>query len=88
MSRSAETSAFTGPLLTIAEAAAYLNVPKRWVADAVRTHRLRCTRLGKHVRIRVEHLDELIAAGEQPVLTKPTSNVIAIQPRSSARARL
>lgn len=54
-------------LLTTEEAAAYLNVPARWVADAVRQGRMRCTRIGKHVRFRAEHLEELIAAGEQPV---------------------
>jgi excisionase family DNA binding protein len=37
-------------LLTIDEAATYLNVPARWVADAVRQRRLRCTRIGKHIR--------------------------------------
>ena len=63
------------PLLTIDEAATYLNVPARWVADAVRQRKVRCTRIGKHIRFRVEHLDELVAAGEQPV----TSDVIPIQ---------
>jgi excisionase family DNA binding protein len=58
-------------LLTIAEAAAYLNVPVRWVADAVRQRKVRYTRIGKHVRFRMEHLDELIEAGEQPVVTPP-----------------
>ena len=43
-------------LLNIDEAAAYLNVPARWVADAVRQHKVRCTRIGKHVRFRIEHL--------------------------------
>ncbi len=51
-------------LLTIDEAAAYLNVPARWAADAVRQRKVRCTRIGKHVRFRVEHLEELVAAGE------------------------
>jgi excisionase family DNA binding protein len=63
------------PLLTIDEAATYLNVPARWVADAVRQRKVRCTRIGKHVRFRIEHLDELVTAGEQPV----TSDVIPIQ---------
>jgi excisionase family DNA binding protein len=58
-------------LLTITEAAAYLNVPARWVTDAVRQRKIRCTRIGTHVRFRPEHLDELIEAGEQPVLTPP-----------------
>jgi len=62
------------PLLTIDEAAEYLNVPARWVADAVRQRRVRCTRIGKHVRFRLEHLDELVTAGEQPV----TSEVVPI----------
>lgn len=53
------------PLLTTEEAAAYLNVPTRWVADAARKGQVRCTRIGKHVRFRLEHLEELVAAGEQ-----------------------
>ena len=57
------------PLLSIDEAAEYLNVPARWIADAVRQRKVRCTRIGKHVRFRIEHLDELINAGEQPVTT-------------------
>lgn len=57
------------PLLNIDEAAEYLNVPARWIADAVRQRKVRCTRIGKHVRFRIEHLDELINAGEQPVTT-------------------
>ena len=70
------------PLLTIDEAAD-INVPSRWVADAVRQRRVRCTRIGKHVRFRVEHLDELVTAGEQPV----TTDVIPIQ-RSRTRSKL
>ena len=71
------------PLMTIDEAARYLNVPARWVADAVRQRKVRCTRIGKHIRFRVEHLDELVAAGEQPV----TSDVIPIQ-RNRTRSKL
>ena len=70
------------PLMTIDEAATYLNVP-RWVADAVRQRKVRCTRIGKHIRFRLEHLDELVAAGEQPV----TSDVIPIQ-RNRTRSKL
>ena len=76
-------------LLTIDEAAAYLNVPARWVADAVRQRRIRCTRIGKHVRFRIEHLDELIAACEQPVTAPPPSLHSVPQPRrQGARSRL
>lgn len=77
----------TAHLLTIAEAAAYLNVPERWVADAVRARRIRCTRIGKHVRFRPTDLEELIDAGEQPVLDHP-SNVVVLGHASSARSRL
>jgi excisionase family DNA binding protein len=69
--------------MSIDEAATYLNVPARWVADAVRQRKVRCTRIGKHIRFRVEHLDELVAAGEQPVMW----DVIPIQ-RNRTRSKL
>lgn len=71
------------PLMTIDEAATFLNVPARWVADAVQQRKVRCTRIGKHVRFRLEHLDELVAAGEQQV----TSDVVPIR-RSRTRSKL
>lgn len=74
-------------LLTIAEAAAFLNVPQRWVSDAVRARRIRCTRIGKHVRFRPADLEELIVAGEQPVLEHP-SNFAVLRHASSARSHL
>ncbi|WGX96889.1 helix-turn-helix domain-containing protein [Nocardioides sp. L-11A] len=70
-------------LLTIDEAAEYLHVPARWVADAVRARKVRCTRIGKHVRFRIEHLEELIAAGEQPA----TAEVVPIA-RGRRRSKL
>lgn len=54
-------------LMTIPEVAAYLNVPVRWIEDAVQQRRVRHTRIGKHVRFAPEHVAELIAAGERPV---------------------
>ncbi len=76
-------------LLNIDEAAAYLNVPARWVADAVRQRKVRCTRIGKHVRFRIEHLEELIAAGEQPVSTPAQPLAFVPQPRRrGGRSRL
>lgn len=74
-------------LLTIDEAAAYLNVPTRWVAEAVRVRRIRCSRIGKHVRFRPEHLDELIAAGEQAV-TEPNAPIVSSQPPRTGRSHL
>lgn len=75
-------------LLTIDEAAAYLNVPRRWVTEAVRQQRIRCSRIGKHVRFRLEHLDELVAAGEQPVTVTHDAGVVPLQAKTSARSRL
>lgn len=75
-------------LLTTDEAAAYLNVPRRWVAEAVRARRIRCTRIGKHVRFRPEHLEELIAAGEQPVSAPPAGTVVSLPRRAGGRSRL
>lgn len=69
------------PLLTTEEAAAYLSVPTRWVADAARQGRVRCTRIGKHVRFRLEHLDELVAAGEEAV----TGQVVPLKDRRRSR---
>ncbi len=74
-------------LLTIGEAADYLNVPVRWMQDAVQQRRVRCTRIGKHVRFTQDHLLELIAAGEQPVTQAPCAPS-ASQRRSSRRSRL
>lgn len=74
-------------LLTIAEAAEYLHVPERWVREAVRQRRVRCTRIGKHVRFRIEHLDELVAAGEQPV-TGPPVRMRALPVQDRRRSRL
>jgi excisionase family DNA binding protein len=74
-------------LLTIPEVAEFLNVPVRWVQDAVQQRRVRCTRIGKHVRFTAEHLAELIASGEQAVLS--AAQVGAVTPfRDSRRSRL
>lgn len=75
-------------LFSIDEAAAYLNVPARWVAEAVRRRQIRCTRIGKHVRFRLEHLDELIAAGEQPVSAPQQAGVVPLSTRTASRSRL
>lgn len=85
--RSAPTT-LAPPLLNVDEAAAYLNVPRRWVADAVRQRRIRCTRIGKHVRFRIEHLDELVAAGEQPVTVPAEENILTLRPKGASRSRL
>ena len=55
-------------MLGIEEAAEYLNIPARAVADHIRAGEIRHTRLGKHIRIRPEWLDEYVAACERPVV--------------------
>lgn len=54
-------------LFDVAEAADYLNLPERWVADAVRDGRIRHVRFGKHIRLTQKQLDEFVAACERPV---------------------
>lgn len=61
------TTTTVARLMTIDDAAEYLNVAPKWVKEAVRLRQIRCTRLGRHVRFRAEHLEEFIAAHEQPV---------------------
>lgn len=84
--RAAPTS-LPNRLLTIPEAADYLNVPVRWLQDAVQQRRVRCTRIGKHVRFTADHLRELIEAGEQPV-TQPVCAVATPARRRGRRSRL
>jgi excisionase family DNA binding protein len=66
-------AALPAHLLSLAEAAEFLNVPVRWLQDAVQQRRIRCTRIGKHVRFTTAYLLELIAAGEQAVAQPPQS---------------
>ena len=75
-------------LLSIEEAATYLNVPQRWVADAVRQRRIRCSRIGKHVRFRLEHLNEFVTACEQPLTAPSDTRVLHLSPKTSGRSRL
>ncbi len=70
-------------LMTIPEAAAYLNVSVRWIEDAVQQRRVRHTRIGKHVRFAPEHVAELIATGERPVTTP--AQVHAVVPMHDRR---
>lgn len=69
------------PLLDIEAAAEYLNISPRSVADHIRAGQIRHARIGKHIRIRTEWLDEYIATCEQPVVTIPIQ-------RGRRRARL
>ena len=79
--------AVTPRLLSMDEAADYLQVSRRWVAAAVRQRRIRCTRIGKHVRFKAEHLEELVQAGEQPV-TGPPVRLAQVVTQDRRRSRL
>lgn len=76
-------------LLSITEAADYLNVSVRWMEDAVQSRRVRHTRIGKHVRFTPAHVLELIKAGEQAVTdaVPPRSPATSVRP-SGSRSKL
>ena len=72
-------------LLTTAEAAEYLHVSERWVRQ-FGSAKCAAHVSGKHVRFRIEHLDELVAAGEQPVTGSPVGlRALKIQDRRRSR---
>jgi len=49
------------PLLRPEEAARLLSVRPNWIYEAVRTHRLPCVRLGRHIRFTHRMLEEWLA---------------------------
>jgi excisionase family DNA binding protein len=51
-------SPLDGPLLRPEEAAALLSVKTSWVYDAVRTNKLPCVRVGRHIRFTRSMLEE------------------------------
>src|SRR4051794_32264942 len=68
-------------LLTIAEAAAVLNVPENWLRKKVTARAVPFTLIGRHVRFTDEHLDQIIEAGEQ----RPLEVVSNLGPSRRAR---
>ncbi len=57
-------------LLTIAQAADALNVPRSWLRDKVTARQVPHARLGRHVRFSHEHLRQIIADSEEPAFTE------------------
>jgi excisionase family DNA binding protein len=49
------------PLLRPSEAAELLSVRPSWIYEAVRTNRLPCLRVGRHIRFTREMLEEWLA---------------------------
>jgi excisionase family DNA binding protein len=50
-----------GPLLTPVQAAELLSVKTSWIYEAVRTGRLPCLRLGRHIRFTQAMLEEWLS---------------------------
>ena len=57
----AESPRLSVPLLRPAEAAELLSVRPSWIYEAVRTNRLPCLRIGRHIRFTREMLEEWLA---------------------------
>ncbi|MFC4335182.1 helix-turn-helix domain-containing protein [Salininema proteolyticum] len=52
-------------LRTKEQAAAWLQVPESWVTQKVSARAIPFTRVGKHVRFSVDHLEAIAANGEE-----------------------
>lgn len=53
-------------LLTVPEAAEFLNVQPRYIRRLVHEKRIEVVRIGRHIRLDQRELDRLIEAGRQP----------------------
>jgi excisionase family DNA binding protein len=59
-------------LYTVEEAAQHLNTTPRFIRRLIAERRIAFTRLGRHVRIQADVLDDFIAAGRvEPVVPQP-----------------
>lgn len=72
----------TGPLRDIDGAAEWLGVSSWWVRQKVTAREIPFTKVGKHVRFTEEHLQAIVAAGEQHPIVTPHAAVIRIPTRS------
>jgi excisionase family DNA binding protein len=55
-------------LLTVDQAAAYMNVTARFVRRLIHERRISVVRLGRHVRLGQADVDAFVAAGRSPAL--------------------
>lgn len=58
-------------LRNIEEAAAYLGITKKTLYAKTAARSVPFTKIGRHIRFSQEHLDAIVAAGEQPVIEAP-----------------
>ena len=75
------------PLLTVDELAVIIRRKPRWVAEQVRIRAFPATRIGRSVLFTVEQVEEIKAAGEQPVEIAPVPVHAGMTARSMARQR-
>jgi excisionase family DNA binding protein len=68
-------------LLTIAEAAAELNVPEGWLRKKVTARAVPFTRLGKHVRFTNDDLHAIVVSGQQSPLAETVGNGVSRRAR-------
>jgi excisionase family DNA binding protein len=73
------------PLRDIAEAAAWLSVSPSWLQKRVSARLVPHTRIGKHVRFTQDHLDQIVAEGETPVIEPPSYLSLRIPSRGRRR---
>lgn len=59
-------------LRNIQDAADWLGIPAKTLQGYVTARTVPFTKVGRHVRFSQEHLDAIVAAGEQPVVTAPS----------------
>ena len=73
----------TRRLLDIPQAARVLSVPESWLQIKATAKQIPHTRIGKHVRFSLKHLDQIIADGEVAA-----EAVVKPKPRTARRTRL
>jgi excisionase family DNA binding protein len=70
-------------LLDVDQAAEVLNVPASWLQVKAAARAIPHTRIGKHLRFSLKHLDQIIASGEVAA-----EEVVKPRPRTARRTRL
>ncbi|MCW2827164.1 MAG: DNA-binding protein [Marmoricola sp.] len=76
----------SSPLKNYGEAAAWLNVSRKWLEAKVQREEVPYTRIGRHVRFTQAHLDEIVSRGERSQKAPDTADR-ALRPISRRRPR-
>lgn len=71
--------------LTVPELAEFLDVSESWVAHRCAGRKIPFTKVGRQIRFTEEHIAQILAAGEEPVLRQENPVVhIRARPRRAA----